>query len=136
MLRKIGLSSRFAFSKASGPQAYQSTGLCWCCKRYGDFSRASRFVCVGCDWDSVVFTADLRSVSIFGLWHPAAQMRSAATLSFRFDLIIQFPGLSPARPSLHRYDRIRSGSKQSQTAALPAKHQIVATDVRRLLISP
>ena len=45
MLRKIGLFSRRAFSKASSFHAYQSTGLCWCCSRYGDFSRASRFVC-------------------------------------------------------------------------------------------
>ena len=29
-------------SIASGPQAYQSTGLFWCCSKYGDVSSASR----------------------------------------------------------------------------------------------
>src|SRR5438067_4878962 len=43
--RKIGLFSRRAFANASSPQGYQSTGLCACCRRYGDFSLASWFVC-------------------------------------------------------------------------------------------
>lgn len=30
---RMGLSSRFALSSASGPQGYQSTGLCLCCCR-------------------------------------------------------------------------------------------------------
>src|SRR5690349_10346186 len=34
----MGLSSWRAFSKASGPQGYQSTGLWACCCRYGLFS--------------------------------------------------------------------------------------------------
>lgn len=38
MERKMGLFSFLAFSKASGPHAYQSTGLCACCNRYGLFS--------------------------------------------------------------------------------------------------
>src|SRR5580698_9212973 len=42
---KIGLPSRLAFSKTSGDQAYQSTGLCACSNRYGLVSRARRFVC-------------------------------------------------------------------------------------------
>src|SRR5438067_2046879 len=43
--RKIGLFSRRALANASSPQGYQLTGLCACCRRYGDFSLASRFVC-------------------------------------------------------------------------------------------
>src|SRR4051812_32096586 len=43
----MGLFSFFAFSKASAPQGYQSTGLCACWRRYGDFSFASRLVCEG-----------------------------------------------------------------------------------------
>src|SRR5205823_3735977 len=41
--RKMGLFSRRAFSNASWPQGYQSTGLCACCRRYGLFSSSSRF---------------------------------------------------------------------------------------------
>src|SRR5579885_3846980 len=51
MERKIGLSSRLAFSKASGPQGYQSTGLWACCRRYGLFSWINRLVC--CDDDDI-----------------------------------------------------------------------------------
>src|ERR1700704_3751660 len=36
--RKMGLSSRRAFSNASSAHGYQSTGLCACCCRYGLFS--------------------------------------------------------------------------------------------------
>src|SRR5258706_12497166 len=43
MDRKIGLSWSFARASASGPQGNQSTGLDWCCSRYGDVSPASRF---------------------------------------------------------------------------------------------
>jgi hypothetical protein len=43
MLKKTGLSSLRAFSKASAPHGYQSTGLWACCKRYGDFSWISLF---------------------------------------------------------------------------------------------
>src|SRR5262245_37301562 len=32
-----------AFSNASGPQGYQSTGLCACCNKYGLLSFESRF---------------------------------------------------------------------------------------------
>ena len=46
MERKMGLLSRRAFSKASSPQGYQSTGLCACCSRYGLFSCARRLVCM------------------------------------------------------------------------------------------
>lgn len=42
--RKISLFSAFALSKASGPQGYQSTGFVACWSRYGDCSRASRFL--------------------------------------------------------------------------------------------
>src|SRR4051812_8008156 len=45
MERKIGLSSARARANASSPHGYQSTGLCACWSRYGDFSAASRFVC-------------------------------------------------------------------------------------------
>ena len=45
MLKKIGLSSARAWAKASAFHAHQSTGLWACCKRYGDFSCASRLVC-------------------------------------------------------------------------------------------
>ena len=41
----MGLFSFFALSKASLPHGYQSTGLCACWSRYGDFSWMSRFVC-------------------------------------------------------------------------------------------
>src|SRR5689334_19046302 len=44
MERKIGLFSVRAFSKASGPQGNQSTGLCACWRRYGLCSAASRFI--------------------------------------------------------------------------------------------
>src|SRR5205823_14452658 len=43
MLRSIGLSSSFAFWRASGPHGYQSTGLWACCSRYGLVSPARRF---------------------------------------------------------------------------------------------
>src|SRR5262245_4538208 len=43
MLRKIGLSSFLARSRASGPHGYQSTGLFWCWRRYGEDSLARRF---------------------------------------------------------------------------------------------
>jgi hypothetical protein len=43
MLRKIGLSSACAFSSASLPHGYQSTGLWACCKRYGLVSCMRRF---------------------------------------------------------------------------------------------
>ena len=46
MDRNTGLHSFLAFSKASLPQGNQSTGLCACCSRYGDFSFMSRLVCV------------------------------------------------------------------------------------------
>src|SRR5438309_4256126 len=42
--RKIGLFSRRALANASSPHGYQSTGLCACWRRYGDFWCASRFV--------------------------------------------------------------------------------------------
>src|ERR1700733_4309090 len=44
---KIGLPFRLAFSKTSGDQGYQSTGLCACSNRYGLVSRADRLVCRG-----------------------------------------------------------------------------------------
>ena len=57
MLRKIGLFSRRAFVKASSSHACQSTGLCACWRRYGDFSRARRFVCACVEFlESVVTT--------------------------------------------------------------------------------
>src|ERR1700704_2895870 len=43
--RKIGWFSWAAFSNASLPHGYQSTGLWACCRRYGLVSSASRFVC-------------------------------------------------------------------------------------------
>src|SRR5438876_3333033 len=43
MLRRINLSSAFARSSASRLQAYQSTGLWACCRRYGLVSSMSRF---------------------------------------------------------------------------------------------
>src|SRR6266853_4997185 len=46
MERKIGLFSLRAFSNASLPHGYQSTGLCACWSRYGLVSLASRLVCV------------------------------------------------------------------------------------------
>src|SRR6267143_2966506 len=52
MERKIGLFSFRALAKASSPHGYHSTGLCACCRRYGDFSCASRFVCSGCEGET------------------------------------------------------------------------------------
>jgi hypothetical protein len=46
MLKKIGRFSARAFANASSFHANQSTGLCACWSRYGDFSRARRFVCL------------------------------------------------------------------------------------------
>jgi len=43
MLRKSGLFSARALANASSDHECQSTGLNWCWRRYGDFSRASRF---------------------------------------------------------------------------------------------
>ena len=43
MLRKIGLFSARALANASSDHECQSTGLNWCWRRYGDFSRARRF---------------------------------------------------------------------------------------------
>src|SRR4051794_9542738 len=40
----MGLFSRRAFSNASGPHGYQSTGVCACCRREGLFSLARRLV--------------------------------------------------------------------------------------------
>src|SRR5208283_4500943 len=42
----MGLFSARAFSNASLFHANQSTGLCACWSRYGDFSRARRLVCL------------------------------------------------------------------------------------------
>src|SRR6266446_603819 len=42
----MGLSSCFAFSSASSPHGYQSTGLCACWSRYGLVSLESRLVWV------------------------------------------------------------------------------------------
>src|SRR5262245_60434675 len=47
MLSRMGLSSRRARSRASLPQAYQSTGLSACLARYGLVSFARRFGIVG-----------------------------------------------------------------------------------------
>src|SRR3990170_2062559 len=44
MLTSTGRFSLPAFSNASSPQGYQSTGLCACWSRYGLVSRKSRFV--------------------------------------------------------------------------------------------
>lgn len=46
------LFSAFAFSIASSPHGYQSTGLWACCKRYGDFSLINRLVCIGSVFDA------------------------------------------------------------------------------------
>ncbi len=45
MDKKMGLFSLFAFSNASSPQGYQSTGLEACCSKYGLWEFASRFWC-------------------------------------------------------------------------------------------
>ncbi len=44
MERKMGLFSERAFSNASSPHGYQSTGLCACWRRYGLFWPARRFI--------------------------------------------------------------------------------------------
>src|SRR6476646_10784008 len=41
----MGLFSWRAVANASSPHGYQSTGLCACWRRYGDFSWANRFLC-------------------------------------------------------------------------------------------
>src|SRR6266404_384530 len=45
MLRRIGLFSLLAFSNASSPHGYQSTGLWACWSRYGLVSWIKRLVC-------------------------------------------------------------------------------------------
>src|SRR3954465_12244138 len=40
---RIGRLVRWASASASGPHGHQSTGLCWCCSRYGEVSVARRF---------------------------------------------------------------------------------------------
>src|SRR6266536_2133947 len=70
MLRRIGLFSSRALAKASAPHGYQSTGLCACWRRYGDFSRARRFVC---EWVEV--EADTLTFGSFGF---AGRTRSPA----------------------------------------------------------
>src|SRR6266852_614995 len=47
MERKIGLSSARALASASSPHANHSTGLCACCRRYGEVSFARRFAIGG-----------------------------------------------------------------------------------------
>ena len=56
MERNIGFSSRSAFSNASLPHGYQSTGLNACWRRYGLFSWMSRFdflPSLSCSWTNV-----------------------------------------------------------------------------------
>src|SRR5579859_5011710 len=65
MLRKIGLFSLRAFANASSPHGYQSTGLCWCCRRYGDFSFARRFVCFSLVTFEVELDTDGLAVVLF-----------------------------------------------------------------------
>src|SRR6266852_2672876 len=48
MLSRVGLSSCFALCRAASPHAYQSTGLCACCSKYGLVSLMSRLVCLYC----------------------------------------------------------------------------------------
>src|SRR5580704_16443135 len=55
MLRKIGLLCARARAKASSFHANQSTGLCACWRRYGDFSCASRLVCFASMQGSICF---------------------------------------------------------------------------------
>src|SRR5215471_16868271 len=69
MERKTSLFSFFAFANASGPQGYQSTGLCACWSRYGLVSRASRFVFFGLG----SFGGDLSAAS------PAGRVRQRAS---------------------------------------------------------
>src|SRR3954470_24950290 len=48
-----GLFSSRALAKASAPHGYQSTGLSWCWRRYGELSPARRFTTtlpLGCPW--------------------------------------------------------------------------------------
>lgn len=42
--KNINLFSFLAFSNASSPHGYQSTGFVACCNKYGDFSNAKRLV--------------------------------------------------------------------------------------------
>ena len=65
MERKIGLSSRRAFSKADSPQGSHSTGLWACCRKYGLFSLMSALVKPE-EEDSTYFLAELATILLFG----------------------------------------------------------------------
>src|ERR1700678_1550556 len=63
MLSRIGLSSRFARSSASGPHRDQSTGLPACCCRYGDDSFARRFTTVSYPSDRFLLVPGVRETA-------------------------------------------------------------------------
>src|SRR5687768_7983186 len=83
MERKIGFPSFFAFSSASGPHSYQSTGLWACWRRYGLVAPLRRFArrCPG--WPSA---------RIPRTCHAVAHKTTSATAA-------------PESTSLHRRDR-------------------------------
>src|SRR6516165_4494371 len=62
--RNTGLSSRLAFSNASSPHGYQSTGLLACCSKYGLFSAARRFGILQCN-ESIQTTSEEIRISQF-----------------------------------------------------------------------
>src|SRR5438132_7092223 len=99
MLRKIGLFSCRALEKASSPQACQSTGLCACWSRYGDFSRASRFVCACVRGAAFVVTMSL-GFDDFG-WQALNASVTPSAMGFAKARFI-LPELNLPQPPLQR----------------------------------
>src|SRR6267143_2364659 len=90
MLRKMGLSSLFAFANASSPQGYHSTGFRAYCKRYGLFSLMSRLgFLVPC---------------IFSRFEPNPRFKGECFLETTLGYQLWIRGTSPffGRPSVRR----------------------------------
>ena len=68
MLNRIGLSSDLESSRASGPQACQSTGLLACCNKYGLVSLISR---LGITFSILAFSIHFRRVRDYGFGYAA-----------------------------------------------------------------
>src|SRR5258708_22172178 len=82
MERKIGRSSFTARASASGPQEYQSTGLCECCRRYAEPAPTrwfhSRRICCGVreEAEAVAAGRKLGVTSGGAAWQPSATTRT------------------------------------------------------------
>src|SRR5262249_17717779 len=93
MLRRIGRSSRLARSSASGPQAYQSTGLFACCKSYGLVSLIRRLGIEG-SIQSVIRDGPVRSVPFrFPILEQNRLRRLMPDTKYRFNGVRDSPPL-------------------------------------------